>query len=189
VTQFANLQPDPSPLVLRFAPMAQTLHEDWLTRHNNYVRENPDNEGDAIISAFSKYQTVFPQLALLFALCVDPAAQEIHLEQVELAERWCSEYLCFHAQRVYGLIHPGGVGAESLVDGIEHNKITAPFTARDVQQKGWRGLGNKRDAQESLDVLVDLGWIRAESHSYGKGGNQTTAKYSINPRVFLKSNG
>ena len=92
VEKFANMQPAPCPRALRFEPLAQVAYEDWLTRLNNRNRENKDGESEAIVSAFSKHQTVFPQLALLFQLCADPDADEIGLEQVELAERWCSAW-------------------------------------------------------------------------------------------------
>ena len=57
-----------------------------------------------------------------------------------------------------------------------------PFTARDVYRSAWTGLTEPRGVRRALEVLDELGWIRAEPVRALDGG-RPTVRFHSNPAV------
>jgi hypothetical protein len=62
-------------------------------------------------------------------------------------------------------------------------QLQSGFTVRSVYTKGWRDLGIKDKAQQAVDLLVELGWLR--ERGVDTGGRKTVA-YDVNPRIFAQ---
>jgi putative DNA primase/helicase len=164
--------------VIQFNPDAQKLYEDWLVPLVN--RQRFSDESPALVSHFTKFQSVMPQLALLFEIARNPGADEVTAKSTELALRWVTEFLDKHAKRVYNLSRPGGESAYHLAVAIRERKVDSHFTVRDVRQKHWRGLGADWEINDATDALIEWGWLRVAQAS---GVGRPTTKYEINPKL------
>jgi putative DNA primase/helicase len=164
--------------VIPFDTDAQTLYEGWLVPLVN--RQRFSDEHPALVTHFTKYQSLMPQLALLFEIAADPEADRVTAKSTDLALRWVTEYLDKHAKRVYNLSRPGGESAYHLAIAIKERRLESHFTVRDVRQKHWRGLGKDEEITDAIDALTEWGWLRAAQIS---GTGRPTTKYEINPKL------
>jgi hypothetical protein len=99
------------------------------------------------------------------------------------AEAWL-DYLESHAARIYDcLIRPDQSSARALGDRIAQGALPSPFSLRDVYRPNWSGLTTRETAQEAVDVLIDLNWLRADEIRTSVRGGRPTARYHINPSV------
>lgn len=174
----------------RFDVEAQALFIEWLTELEEKIRGGELHH--ALISHLSKYRSLMPSLALLFALA-DAAAAGRALDAVSVhharqAAGWC-DYLESHAVRVYaGVASPQVKAARDLAEKIRSRKVgkNGIFSPRDVYLKNWAGLDSPEVVRLAMDVLLDAGWIRAvESKSAdplrrGRPAN----RFQINPAVL-----
>jgi hypothetical protein len=168
--------------VIPFNTKAQKLYEDWLVPLVN--RQRFSDESPAPVTHFTKYQSVMPQLALLFEIARNPGAGEVSAESTELALRWVTEYLDKHAKRVYNLSQRGGESAYHLAVAIQEGRLESPFTARDVRQKHWRGLGADWEISDATDALIYWGWLRVAPAAASMG--RPTIKFEVNPSIPRK---
>jgi putative DNA primase/helicase len=168
-----------NPLRLQFDDEAQALFEQWLTDLEQRIR---GEDAEVMQAHLSKYRSLMPSLALLFALadghtdCVPPS-------QAKLACDWC-DYLETHARRVYSAqARPGQHAAIALSKRLSASwrREDGFFTVRDVYRSGWTALDSPDAARGALLVLEEYGWVRRETDTQAPGRPSET--YRINPRI------
>ncbi len=101
----------------------------------------------------------------------------------EALKRACAwaEYLESHARRVYSpAISPATAAAKPLADRIIKGYLKGVFTVRDVYRNQWRGLTDREDVTQGLDLLEALGWVRGQEE---RSSGRPTVSYQINPGV------
>ena len=117
----------------RFDEAAQRIFIEWVTELHN-VRL-PATEQQLVLQHLTKYEKLFPALALIFHLvdCSATGARGPVSETAALmAAGWC-EYLEAHARRCYGLLTDGGAqSANALADKIAAGKLTDGFNQRTI---------------------------------------------------------
>ena len=74
------------------------------------------------------------------------------------------------------------VAAAFLAGKLTGGLLPTPFTARDVYRNAWTGLTEPRFVHRALEVLADLGWVRAEPVRAIVGG-RPTVRFHVNPLV------
>ena len=178
--RMAALEAD-NPLRLQFDDEAQALFERWLTDLERRIR---GEEVAPIMQAhLSKYRSLMPSLALLFALA-DGHTDFVPLSQAKLACDWC-DYLETHARRVYSAqARPGQHAAIALSKRLSDSwkREDGFFTVRDVYRSGWTALDSPDAARGALLVLEEYGWVRRETDTQAPGRPSET--YRINPRIW-----
>lgn len=166
--------------VLRFDDDAQALFVKMLTKLEQKLRSGTLDP--ALESHLAKYRKLIPSLSLLIHL-IDIGHGPIGVIALKKAWGW-AKYLESHARRVYAVAT--GIkdqATRSLISLVESGKLKDGFTAREVYRTGRSGLTRQEDAQEAIDALVELGWLRAlPDQSIGKLG-RPSYRYLINPKV------
>lgn len=171
--------------VFHFDAAGQTEFVAWLTAWQQGL--DTSDEAPAVVQHLAKYRKLYPTLALLFHL-IDVASDEIHPGPVShsaavLAGQWC-RYFAAHARRLYayGLV---GSAASTLGEHLRAGHLPTPFTARDVQRKGWQGLGDLAAVRAALDELAEAGWLReAAAQPEADAGRPRALAYEPNPLIF-----
>ena len=168
------------PLRLQFDDEAQALFEQWLTDLEQRIRG--EEVAPVMQAHLSKYRSLMPSLALLFALA-DGRTDCVPISQAKLACDWC-DYLETHANRVYSAQarpeqHAAIALSKRLAKGWKRAEML--FTARDVYRNGWTALDSPEAARGALRVLEGYGWIRHETDAQTTGRPSET--YRINPRI------
>ena len=151
-----------NPLRLQFDDEAQALFEQWLTDLEQRIRA--EDVPPAMQAHLSKYRSLMPSLALLFALA-DGHTDCVPLSQAQLACDWC-DYLETHANRVYSAQarpeqHAAIALSKRLAKGWKRED--GFFTVRDVYRSGWTALDSPDAARGALLVLEEYGWVQAGS--------------------------
>lgn len=166
--------------LLHFDADAQTLFNQWYVLNEQLQRK--DSLAPSEQSHFAKYRSMVPALALLFHL-LEGHEGAVCAECLTGAIKYTA-YLKSHARRVYGAAH--GVdcaSAHSLAGILMRGKLASGFTVRSVYTKGWRELSEQKKAQQAVDQLVELGWLR--ERVIQTGGRPTTG-YDINPHIPMQ---
>lgn len=163
--------------VRRFDAEAQRAFYKWLEELEREIR------GDAIpavmASHLSKYRSLVPSLALIFAIA-DDVRGAIPLRYLEQAIGW-AKYLRLHAERVYSCAtSPETRHARALLAKIKDGSVTDGFTARDVYCKGW-ALLDKLGVAKATDLLADLGYLLPIEIRSPAGGRPSVT-FKINPK-------
>ena len=97
------------------------------------------------------------------------------------AELWAT-YLESHALRAYASTAiDNAEAARSICRRIRKGDLSGPFTARDIQRKGWSGLTDKERIAAGLTALVEAYWLGATEEE--TGGRPTTT-YRPNPKAL-----
>jgi putative DNA primase/helicase len=177
-----------NPFRLRFDAPAQILFEQFLTDLERRIRE--DGLSFHMQAHLSKYRSLMPSLALLFALA-DGCMDCVPLSQTRLACDWC-DYLESHACRVYSAQarpehHAAITLSRRLAKGWKRDE--GIFTVRDVYRNGWHTLDSPNAARGALLVLTEYGWVREEAAGSDKNLGRPSETYRINPRVGRKHAG
>lgn len=161
--------PDEPRSALRFSPEAQEIFNAWYTRH---MQESRGEElHPALQSHFLKMPQTIAGLALLFEL-MGGGQQVVSAEAATRAIDWAA-YLMSHAQRLYGAaINAPLLGARLLLE--RRQKLPEPFTAREVRQKDWTGLGSQEAVNNALAILVEHDFIVGYEVAGEKGGRPST---------------
>ena len=121
-----------------------------------------------------------PSLALLTHLADEPDGCPVSETATLKAVAW-ARYLESHARRIYGAVsHRASSGAKALAQKLVKNELTEAFALRDIYRNGWAHLGTRDEADEAVNALVDLDWLR-EVRSATEGRPATT--YIVNPRI------
>jgi hypothetical protein len=144
---------------LKFSQAAYDKYIEWL-EHNQKIIES-DETHHSLQAHFIKYNALVPKIACIYHV-VDSLAQnvsgEISLAVCTRAIEYV-EYLRVHAVRIYGLgIATDMANAETILQRI--NKLSSPFTIRDIRRKGWIGLSTNNHIDEALTTLMEYGHIR-----------------------------
>lgn len=154
---------------LRFDDAAQVLFSEWRTTLEHRLRSG--EEHPAIVSHLSKYRKLIPSLALINHLC--DARQGAVSEKSLMRAIAFSEYLESHAQRIYSYAtRPDIDAAKTLLKRLGSGKLSSPFKAREIYQKGWAGLENPSKAQGAIDLLLEYHHLSEEELI--TGGRPTT---------------
>lgn len=172
-----------------FDDAAQAIFIEWLT--DMHCHRLPNEEESMIEQHLSKYDKLFPALALLLHLIQCAATGErgpVTAQAALRAAAWC-EYLEAHARRCYGLLVDDGLrSAQALVAKLEAGKLPDHFTARDVRRNRWRYLASDDAVLAALDWLEDDGWLLGqEIGGEGPGSGRRTVRYVINPKISGKA--
>src|SRR5262249_12032677 len=154
-----ELTPEELPF-FRFTPDAQDLFDAWRLDLEGNLRS--EDEHPIVISHLAKFRSLMPSLALIFHLIdgVDAGTcGPVSLAAAERAAAWC-DFLEAHARRLYqSVTDTVRVSAALLARKIVQQKLSNPFTARDIYRNGWTGLTEARDTYFALELLEDLGWV------------------------------
>jgi putative DNA primase/helicase len=162
---------------LRFDAEAQLRFDDWRAELEHRLRS--DEESDAFLAHLGKYRSLIPTLSLIFHLA-DSDDGEVSALSLNRAIGW-SRYLESHARRLYGAMTGSHHGpAKALAKRIINGDLSDGFTLREVYQPHWSQLDCRDEAQEAVDVLTALHWLR--SVELRTGGRPTTV-YCMNPRI------
>jgi putative DNA primase/helicase len=177
-----ELTPEERPF-LRFAPDAQALFDAWRRELEAKLRSEDDHP--VLLSHLAKYRSLMPSLALIVHL-IDGLDRgmggPVSRAAAERAVAWCT-YLEAHARRLYASVtDPARVAAALLTGKLARGRLPTPFTARDVYRNAWTGLTEPRVVHRTLEMLADVGWIRAEPARAADGG-RPTVRFHINPTV------
>jgi putative DNA primase/helicase len=169
-----------NPLRLQFDDEAQALFEQWLTDLEQRIRG--EEIAPVMQAHLSKYRSLMPSLALLFALA-DGRTDCVPISQTRLACDWC-EYLETHANRVYSAQarpeqHAAIALSKRLAKGWKREE--GFFTVRDVYRSGWTALDSPDAARGALLVLEEYGWVRRETDAQTLGRPSET--YRLSPRI------
>ena len=172
--------------VFHFDDGAQNEFVAWLTAWQQSL--DTGDEAPALVQHLAKYRKLYPTLALLFHL-IDVASDEVAPGPVsqsatELAGQWCT-YFAAHARRLYAYGLKGS-GAAILGGHLRNRRLPNPFKVRDVQQKGWEGLGDRAAVQYAVDELYEAGWLRETApEPAAETGRPLATAYEPNPQIFL----
>ena len=168
--------------VLRFCPEALAYFRDWREAHERRLRTGDLHP--ALESHFAKYRTLVPCLALIFHLVDCPHGGPVSAEATLRALAW-SEYLAAHAARIYGSVTlPERTGARLIWKRLKTaGSLPLVFTVRDIQRKGWAGLGEADAIRDALHVLADHGLVQKREVPSSATGGRPAEHYRMNPKA------
>nr|WP_280101332.1 DUF3987 domain-containing protein [Escherichia coli] len=154
-----------NPLVCRFDDDAQLIWEAWATQMIEREKAaTPDWQ-----SIIGKYPALLAKLALVIHLLNEAAESRcgedfepnelVDSHTLRQAMKWM-EYLESHAKRITTFFKSETVlaPAKTLLERLP--QLDSPFTARDIQRKGWSGLTDKDVLSDAIARLVDAGYLR-----------------------------
>ncbi len=170
---------------LKFDSDAQDVFDEW--REKLELRLRSDGEHPAVESHLSKYRSLVPSLALLIHLADEPDGGPVSATATLKAVAWAS-YLESHARRIYGAVsHRASAGAKALASKLLKGELSASFALRDVYRNGWTHLGTREEAEEAVNVLLDLDWLREVREPQEVG--RTPTRYVLNPKTAAMAPG
>ena len=178
------------PIEACFAPDAQELFFEWWKELEGKIR-GESGLHPAMLAHLSKYRSLMPSLALLFALAdlaaVDApiaANMTVGLDHARQAAAYCG-YLESHARRVYAcVVSPETAAARDLARHIKAGDLPALFSTRDVYFRGWTGLDSPERVRAALDLLEDAAWVRKAEPSTSPSGGRPSEGWVVNPKVM-----
>jgi hypothetical protein len=155
--------------ILRFSKEAQEIFNAWYTRHMQLSRS--EHLHPALQSHFLKMPKTIAGLALLFEL-IEGGREAVGAESTARAIDW-AVYLMSHAQRLYGAaINAPLLGAKLILE--RQQKLSEPFTQREIRQKDWTGLGSQHAVDKALTILEEHDFIIGYQVASEKGGRPST---------------
>ncbi|MEO8998099.1 MAG: DUF3987 domain-containing protein, partial [Rhodanobacter sp.] len=165
---------DPSADVpfLRFDNEAQGLLIEWQTQLMGRLREG--NEAAWMESHLAKYPALAGRLALVLHLA-NGNAGPVSADTLATALDWCG-YLEGHARRIYAPAMDNGLTAAHLILK-KQGDLSEPFTARDLQRRGWAGLSDRDAIEEGLELLVECRHLLATATDPGPQGGRRSVVY------------
>jgi hypothetical protein len=173
-----NLKDERGRAVLRFVPSAQGMFQEWMTD----VQTEARNAGlaSALESHLLKMPKTVAGLALLFEL-VDGGRDAVGESATRRALGW-AEYLRSHATRIYAAGETMAEdGAGLIIARRQH--LPAQFTGRDIQRKGWAGLGEHAAVGAAIDILVERHFCRQIPNEPSPPGGRPSLTYLWNPHL------
>jgi hypothetical protein len=168
------------PDVRHFDVAAQAAFFEWMERNERLVRG--DTLPDVMRSHLSKYKSLVPSLALIFAVA-DNVRGDVPLRYVQQAIGW-AEYLRPHAARAFAsATRPDTRHARALLAKIRSGDVIDDFKPADVYWKGWSQL-DRMGVEKATELLADLGYLlKRERRAEGKQGGRPSTSYRINPKA------
>lgn len=139
----------------------------------------------ALESHFLKMPKTIATLALIFEIIIKLSNDDIiqlndvhcivDIAAVHLAIKW-AQYLKSHAYRIYGgILSPSLEGAQLIL--ARFDKLEDLFTLRDIHRKEWSGLNEHLIIQDSLNYLVDYGYLIPTDIPTTDNGGRPTIHY------------
>ena len=154
---------------LHFDDAAQVLFSEWRSTLEHRLRSG--EEHTAIVSHLAKYRKLIPTLALINHLC--DTRQGAVSERALMRAIAFGEYLESHARRIYSYAtRPDIDAAKNLLKRLESGKLSNPFKARELSQKGWAGMETPAKAQAAINQLLEYHHLSEEELK--TGGRSTT---------------
>ena len=142
-----------------------------------------DDMAPAMTAHLSKYRGLVPRLALVCHLA-NNGFGPVSAAATRQAIGW-AEYLESHARRAYASLSVDNAeAARSIWRRVKRGDLTGPFTARDIQRKGWSGLNDKQRIAAGLEALLDADWIGARDANAGERGGRPSTIYLANPKAM-----
>jgi putative DNA primase/helicase len=164
----------------QYSDAAQALFDTWLESLELELRSGSEHE--SIEGHLAKYRKLVPALALIFqlveieaeALGADPFGGSVRSEAKGVSERaleraigWAM-YLRTHARRIYSPAADRAVdAARHLLANLRSGRLTAPFTLRNVYQRGWTALSTRDAVASAVRFLEEFDWLRGEEVATG----------------------
>lgn len=169
---------------LRFSTEAQGMFVIWLTKLEDELRSGELHP--AVEAHLTKYRSLVPSLALIIELAENADANEVSEVALLKAVEW-GDYLRTHAERIYGLAVNNEIhSAKTVINKIKQGKLPSPFTARDVTRKQWAGLTEPGNAEKSLQLLIDEGYLQVVEI---ETGGRPKVEHFIHPDLLKKAEG
>ena len=173
----SGIQISDSRITMRFDEEAQAVFDQYQQDCSDRMFMEVGNP--SMESHLGKYPAFVASLACILHLTVlsqnDRIKNDSMCSAIALADFFES-----HARRIYALGYDATYAARSLVERI--SGLDAPFTARDVQRKGWAGLTDKADVSKALDLLIERGYLAKMVKDSDRGRPST--QFHINPEVW-----
>jgi hypothetical protein len=167
-------------LILRFSEEAQFLFREWMVDLQTKARGN--TLSSIVESHMLKLPKTIASLALLFEV-IEDGRDAVGKAATERALRW-SPYLQSHAKRLYAAADVMTEnGAKLIVE--RRSQLPSPFTARDVQRKGWAGLADRDLVQTAIETLIATHHCRAVSPQRGVFGRSRSEEHYWNPALSV----
>jgi hypothetical protein len=169
---------------LRFAPDAQVRFSGWMEGLERQLRGGELEP--ALMAHLAKYRGLVPRLALLCHIAND-ATGPVSDGALQMAVRWAG-YLESHARRAYAALALDNVSAaRSIWRRVMRGDLPRPFTARDIQRKGWSGLAQRERVEGGLKALCEADWLASNTPETGPGGGRPSKFYRPNPKALAYS--
>jgi hypothetical protein len=166
---------------LRFAGDAQDHFSNWRADLERTVRG--DDMPAPLVAHLAKYRGLIPRLALICHLA-GGGTGPVSIDALRRALCW-AEYLESHARRAYASTSLDNAEAARLIwRRIRKGELATPFTARDVQRRGWTGLNDKDRVAAGIDALLEAEWLLASKVEAGPQGGRPSAIYIPNPKAL-----
>jgi hypothetical protein len=165
---------------LRFAEDAQEVFAAWRDRLEQRLRSGQMQAG--LNAHLAKYRGLIPRLALI---CHIGNRDEgpVTLEATRQALAW-ADYLESHASRVYASLSLDNAdAARAIWRRVKKGDLPQPFTARDIQQKGWSRLNETGRIASGLEALCDVNWLRADRL---ETGGRPSIIHRVNPKALSR---
>lgn len=163
---------------LRFCGEAQESFSDWRSGLERKVRG--DDLSPQLAAHLAKYRGLVPRLALICHLA-NGGSGPVSLEAAVQSWRW-ADYLESHARRAYASLSLDSAEAARMIwRRLAKGDLANPFTARDIQRKGWSGLTGKERVASGLATLLDADWLMATPI---ETGGRPSIQYSFNPKAM-----
>ena len=163
--------------IRRFDIDAQRVFYGWLEELEREIRG--DTLPTVMASHLSKYRSLVPSLALIFAVA-DDVRGAIPLRYLEQAIGW-AKYLRPHAERVYACTtHADTRHARALLAKIKDGSVADGFTPRAVYLKGW-SLLDRQGVEKATDVLAYLDYL-LPIETRNPAGGRPSVTFNINPK-------
>jgi hypothetical protein len=166
--------------VRHFDAEAQTVFNEWYEQNERLVR------GDTLLpvmaSHLSKYRSLVPSLALIFAVA-DDVKGNVPAQYVHQAIGWAN-YLRPHAERAFACTtRPETAHARALLAKIKNGSVPDIFTPRDIYRHEWSLLTDRIVVDKAIALLCDYDYLsRVDTPSSSKGGRPQLS-YQINPKL------
>lgn len=160
------------PTHLHFTNDAQSLFVEWMKEIQQEARS--EDIHPVLESHLLKMPQTIAGLALLFEV-VNGGRLDVGVECTAMALEW-ADYLKSHAKRLYSLgLNLGIEGAHLLLK--RKKKLIAPFTAREIYRKGWKGINSVQDATEAIQCLIDHRYLEVKTSDTQDAGGRPTVVY------------
>jgi hypothetical protein len=121
-------------------------------------------------------------LALLdYAMEPNLSVERIDQEHLKRACHYIGEHLRLHANRAYGFasVPPEVRGAKRIAEYILDTGASE-ISTREIQRKGWSGLGSAKEIAFAIAVLLDAGWVALKKQ---EGPGRPSKNYAVNPHL------
>jgi hypothetical protein len=169
--------PDPVPF-LRFDDEARAAYEQW--REALERRKRSGELHVALEAHIAKYHGLAAKLALIFHV-IDGRRGPVGGRALALALEWMA-YLETHAVRAYASVAVAETtNARAIVRKLKSGDLSSPFTAREIHQSGWAGLGDREAVRAALSLLLDYDWLDVVN---AKTGGRSKTLYRFNPKAL-----